>query len=1053
MNSAPERSSMSDPSFPDQGTSAFTIKRALAAIDRLQRELDQARQARMEPIAVVGMGCRFPGGVADADSYWQLLSTGADAIGTVPADRWDVDGFCDPEAESPGTMSTRWGGFLDEIDQFDPAFFGISPREAEAMDPNQRLVLEVAWGAIEDAGLAKLAGTRTGVFVGVIGSDYGMLQVAHPEDITPYVVTGSAHSVVSGRLAYLLDLRGPAVSIDTACSSSSVAVHLACQSLRSGESDLALAGGVNVILGPWGTIAFSQFGMMSRAGRCKAFDAAADGFVRSEGAGMVVLKRLSDALADGDSIRAVIRGSAVNQDGRSTGLTAPNVFSQRDVLRNALQVSGIKPEQVSYIEAHGTGTTLGDPIEAEALAEVYPAADGVPWHLGSVKSNVGHLEAAAGVAGLMKVVLGLQHEAIPASLHYRQLNPNIALDKPPFVVPTELTPWQPRDGRRVAGVSGFGLSGTNVHLLVEQAPVRPAVPVDNRRPVSVLALSARTPEGLRALVECHRERLAGMSGAVADYCYSTNTGRLQLPCRMAVVGGSAAELAAEIEAACAGELVPSARPVDGRTIDVTFLFGDAPARSLAQARALLDTSPVFREAIERCQQAFADELTVPLLDLLTAADPGPVLERPESAQPVVFAVGYGLLTLWQSWGVQPTAVFGIGVGEISAALAAGVLDLSCAARLAVARGRWCAATARGELQADEDFAEVVQQLVAAAPRLPVVASVTGALWPWDQAPDVGYWRDQASAAPLVQEGLDTLRSLGHAHFVEMVPGAAALASDVDASPLCDGGSGAMDVTDSTREWERLFGTLADLYAAGVDVDWAGVEQGYARTRVSIPLTPFVRQRYWFESDRAGGREPCSAPAPGAPEPSTTAAQPDPNDALPTAEDPVTAPENPTSSGSPSTGLGLLTRTALLALSEPERFEVLVAHLTRGVQQVLGARPDARRRPSQSARIESELALDQPFLDLGLDSLMAMGLKNQIRAQIGVVLPIAILLQEGSIRRVANLILQELAAAEPAEPPVSPAGSGEAGSLDDEALLAELARLPEDQGLALLEDGR
>nr|BFE74702.1 hypothetical protein GCM10020092_080030 [Actinoplanes digitatis] len=310
-------------------------------------------------------------------------------------------------------MTTRWGGFLDDMDQFDAAFFGISPREAEAMDPNQRLVLEVAWEALEHAGYARMAGSRTGVFVGVIGSDYGIQRFTDPDDVTPYAVTGNAHSIVSGRLAYLLDLRGPAVSVDTACSSSLVSVHLACQSLRSGECDLALVSGVNVILSPLATVGFSQFGMMSPDGRCRTFDAAANGFVRGEGCGMVVLKRLSDALAGGDDVLAVIRGGAVNQDGRSTGLTAPNVLSQRELLHSALGASGVEAGLVSYVEAHGTATTLGDPIEMEALAEAYPAAPGSEWHLGSVKTNFGHLEAAAGVAGLIKVILALRHRAIP----------------------------------------------------------------------------------------------------------------------------------------------------------------------------------------------------------------------------------------------------------------------------------------------------------------------------------------------------------------------------------------------------------------------------------------------------------------------------------------------------------------------------------------------------------------------------------------------------------------------------------------------------------------
>ncbi len=976
--------------------SAPTLRRALVAIDQLQRDLAAARERRTEPIAVVGVGCRFPGGVVDADSYWRLLSDGVDAIQEVPPDRWDVDAFYESEAGRPGTMTTRWGGFLDRIDEFDAAFFGISPSEAEAMDPNQRLVLEVAWEALEDAGQARLAGSRTGVFVGVIGNDYAIRNFRRPDDVTPYVVTGNAHSIVSGRLAYVLDLRGPAVSVDTACSSSLVSVHLACQSLRSGECDLALAGGVNVMLSPLATIGFSQFRMMAPDGRCRTFDAAANGFVRGEGCGMVVLKRLSDARPD-DDVLAVIRGGAINQDGRSTGLTAPNVLSQRDLLRRALDAAGVEASQVSYIEAHGAGTALGDPIEAEALAEVYPAEPGAEWHLGSVKTNVGHLEAAAGVAGLIKVILALRHRAIPAHLHFERLNPLIGLERPPFTVPTRLTEWAPRDGRRIAGVSSFGLSGTNVHLLVEEGPQRQPVAADDSRPLSVLALSARSEESLGALAARHLELLGATAPArVADYCWSANTGRMHFAHRLAVVGGTGAELHAALAAAMEH---PSPAPV--RDPEVAFLFG-GEGTGPGVARTLYATAPVFREALDRCYELLPD----PLLPVSFPVRPDVTdLRRPTLAQPALFAMEYALAQLWCSWGVEPAAVLGHGVGEVAAACTAGVIKLEGALRLVTERARLAEAGAPGL----DAFRRAVADIDQAPPRIPFVSSLTGALQPWDRAPGAEHWSGQAGGSVRFADGVATLRGLGHDRFLGIGP---------DATLLDDLGPGEdMLRLPSLRagmdDWETLLTTLAELYRYGTDVDWLGFDRGYRRSRVQVPTSPFVRIRHWFESPSATH---LPAPAPAA----APASEP---------------------GGDP-----LLTRVALLASPPAERFDVLAEHLARGVSVALSSGSGPRRTAAVPA---VQVGFDQAFLELGLDSLMAMGLRNQIRTQLGVTLPIAGLLQGASVRRVAEQILAVLDDAD------NPATEDPPTDDPNDTLLEELERLPADERQALLaeEDNR
>src|SRR6266702_2700473 len=438
-----------------------TLARHLAGEPSAVESTGMNQETGIEPIAIVGIGCRFPG-AKDPEAFWRLLHDGLGAITEVPVDRWDINSLYDPNPGTPGRMSTRWGGFLEHVDQFDPHFFGISPREASRMDPQQRLLLEVTWEALEDAGQAphRLTGSQTGVFIGISGVDYSQLQIRYgdfPFDIDAYAGTGNAHSVAANRLSYLLDLRGPRLAVDTACSSSLLAVHLAVTSLRRGESDLALAGGVNLLLSPVITMTFDAGGGTSPDGRCRPFDAAANGMVRGEGCGVVVLKRLPDAVRDGDRVLAVITGTAVNSDGRSNGLVAPNGAAQRDLLRAAHP----SPGQVDYVEAHGTGTPLGDPIEARALGEVLGAArpPGRPLLIGSVKSNVGHLEAAAGIAGLIKAVLAVHHRQIPATLHFTAPSPHIPLPELGLDVVSSLTPWPDNPWRPAAGVSAFGFSG------------------------------------------------------------------------------------------------------------------------------------------------------------------------------------------------------------------------------------------------------------------------------------------------------------------------------------------------------------------------------------------------------------------------------------------------------------------------------------------------------------------------------------------------------------------------------------------------------------------
>ncbi len=504
-------------------------KRALYELRSLRAKLEELERGRTEPIAVVGLGLRFPGGVSDADSYWRLLDGGVDAITEIPADRWPIDRFYDSDPDASGRMYTRHGAFLPDVDGFDPDFFGISRREAETLDPQHRLALEVAWEALENSGYnpAGLAGSATGVFLALSNSDYGRMVFAQTGKIDAYASTGNIFSVAAGRISYTLGLAGPSMALDTACSGSLVSVHLACQSLRAGECRMALAGGVNLILSPEININFSKSRMLARDGRCKTFDAAADGYVRGEGCGLVVLKRVSEAVADGDRILALIRGSAVNQDGRSGGLTVPSGAAQQGVIRQALANAQVEPREISYIEAHGTGTALGDPIEAHALvAALGPGrTPDNPLVVGSVKTNIGHLEAAAGVAGLIKVILAFHRQRIPAHLHFQKMNPHIDWKGLPVEIPVAARDWPAGDRKRLAGVSSFGFSGTNAHVILEEPPAVERRVAEHERPLHILALSARSESALAELEARYRKHLEQSHDPIGDLCFTANTGR------------------------------------------------------------------------------------------------------------------------------------------------------------------------------------------------------------------------------------------------------------------------------------------------------------------------------------------------------------------------------------------------------------------------------------------------------------------------------------------------------------------------------------------------
>ena len=689
-----------------------------------------------KPIAIIAVSCRFPG-APDPEAFWDLLSGGVDAIREVPEDRFDIDEFYDPDPEVAGKTYTRFGGFLDGIDGFDPEFFGISPREAVWIEPQQRLMLETVWEGLERAGYspAALRGSQTGVFAGVAANEYAHLLSSESVDkIEPYFITGNALNAISGRVAFALGLEGPAMAVDTACSSALVAVHQAVQALHSGDCDLAVAGGVNVLLSPVTVIAASRARMLSPVGRCKTFDASADGYVRSEGCGILVLKRLSDAQRDGDRICAVISSSAVNQDGASSGLTVPNGGAQQRLIGTALARAGLTGGDVDYLEAHGTGTPLGDPIEVQAAAAAYGGdrdADR-PLLMGSVKSNIGHTESASGAAGLIKVVLSLQHELLPQSLHFDNPSPHIPWDSLPVRVVDEAIPWHANGRPRRAGVSSFGFTGTNAHVLIEEAPPRPAAADEepesetHEQPVNVLALSARSPEALVALVQRYESFLTAHPDVdLADVCLTAGTGRSHFEHRAALVVDTVEGARAGLAELAENRLRPGVvRGEHTNQPTTAWLFTGQGSQYPGMARELFDAEPVFAETVTRCAEAVKDMLPRPLLEVLFATDreTGEVLRHTSFAQPALFAVEMGLARLWQSWGIEPDVVLGHSVGQYAAACVAGVFSLEDGARLMAERGRLFGSLPEGgRMVAVFADAKQVEEIAGEFPRVSVGA--------------------------------------------------------------------------------------------------------------------------------------------------------------------------------------------------------------------------------------------------------------------------------------------------------------------------------------------
>ncbi|MEV4497589.1 beta-ketoacyl synthase N-terminal-like domain-containing protein, partial [Micromonospora arborensis] len=1006
------------------------------------------RTYRPVPVAIVGVGCRFPNGGAGRDGYWSLLRDGVDVIREVPADRWDTERFYDPDPDAPGRMYARWGGFLDGIDGFDAGFFGVPPHEARQMDPQQRILLEVAWEALEDAGIPpdSLLGSRTAVYTGALAMDYFLLHTrqAGLRGIDAWYASGKEASFGPGRLSYLLGLHGPSLAVNTACSSSLVAVHLGVQSLRSGEADLALAGGVNVMLTPELTMFMCKVGAISPAGRCRVFDAAADGMVRGEGAGVVVLKRLDDALADGDDIIAVVRGTAVNHDGPSAGLTVPNGAAQRDVITEALRDAGVTPAEVGYVEAHGTGTPLGDPIEMGALARVY-GADREPHRpllVGSVKTNLGHTDGAAGVAGLVKTALAIRHGLIPPHLHFGTGNPGIRWKDWPVRVPTELTDWA--DGPRLAGVSAFGLSGTNAHVVLAAAPAVPAASGRARTGPMLLPLSARSPSSLEHLAAAHRDRL-GRQDDPAGYASASGVRRTHhRQFRLAVVGDTAAELAEQLADTAEARIRLGAATTPG----VCWVFSGQGQQRPGMGLVAAQRSAAFRDALAACDEAIGAVAGWSVLDVLRTGSAEELL-RTETAQPVVFALQVALAALWRSWGIVPDAIVGHSMGEIAAAHVAGALDLATAARIIVLRGRVLQPaydTGRMlavRLPAEDAVTRCPDGVVVAAvngpesvvlsgpeealmslagsladsgvphrlvpgryafhhpalrphadrlvaelgelnvgePAVPVFRSTPG------DGPlfDAAYWGRNVCEPVRFHDAVRACLDAGPRTFLELGPHGSLL-SAVTGSATAAGAE--VTATSGLRtgqdEWRTLLEAAAALYRAGHDLDFAAVQPDPGDP-AGLPTYPWHHSPFWFSAD-ARGPAAISAVARGPAAISTVAPPPAP--VAPAVERTPTDVQRP----------------------DVQRPDVQ-RRVHRTVAAVLGVEP-------------AQVPTDRGFAELGMDSLTAVELRRALQREFGAELPSTVAIDHPTVTRLARELARRLPSAAPA------AGAVAAGAVAD-----------------------
>lgn len=860
----------------------------------------ESRESENEPIAIIGMSCRFPGGSETPEAFWNLLIKGMDGISDVPDSRWKNSEFYSENPDEPGKITTRKGGFVDHIDMFDADFFGLNPREASVLDPQQRLALETTWEALESAGIApySLMDSPTGVFMGVSFTDYLTRLTKNPkEDINAYLASGNVLSGVTGRISYTLGLQGPCIAMDTACSSSLVALNEACLHLRKGDCNLAIAGGVNILMSPEIMITLSRAHMLAPDGHCKTFDAKANGYVRSEGCGIIILKRLKDALKDNDNILAVIRGSAIMQDGKTGGLTVPNGQAQEQVIKQALKNANITSQQIQYIEAHGTGTSLGDPIEVQAIANVFGKNRNSPLIIGAVKSNVGHLESAAGVAGVIKTVLALNHELIPPNLNFEKINPKINLNAIPAEIASKPIPWKRNENERFAGISSFGFTGTISHAVIQEAPLKKSVINKVDRPLHLITLSAKTENALKELAERYLKHFEMFPDkSLADMAYTANTARVQFPFRLTWIGETPDQL--KVQPYTIKE-APSRAPKLG------FLFTGQGSQYVGMGKQLYDTQPIFKAAIDRCAKVLDVELGRPLVDLMFEDD---AVNQTGYTQPALFAFEFALSELWKDWGIVPDYVLGHSVGEYVAAVVAGMMSLEDGLKLISARARLMQSLPAGGgmaavmenvetikpylgnidiaavngpkqtvisgKQEDIDkildvlsqkgiratkltvshafhsklmdpiynaFFTIAKSITYHPPQIGFISNVTGELI--TTSLDAKYWAEHIRQPVYFEKGMNELQKQGCNLFIEVGPNPVLINM---AKQFIKTSSWLESLRRGQPDFKIMLQSLSELYLQGFNLDWKAFDAPYSRQKVILPTYPFQRKQFWVE---------------------------------------------------------------------------------------------------------------------------------------------------------------------------------------------------------------
>ncbi|MEV0707100.1 type I polyketide synthase [Nocardia aurea] len=1030
------------------------LKRAAHTIKETRQRLDEIEYRAREPIAVVGSACRFPGGIDSPELLWEALLDGRDLIGDMPDDRgWDIDGLYDPDPDKFAKSYTRSGGFLDRAGAFDAGFFGIGPLEARAMDPQHRLLLEVAWEAIERARIdpSTLRDGPTGVFVGLSEQGYGFGSAQQWDGAETYFFTGNSAAMAAGRIAYLLGLEGPALTVDTACSSSLVAVHQAVQSLRLGECATALAGGAAVIATPAPFALFSRQRALAPDGRCKSYAAGADGTAWGEGAGLLLLERLSDARANGHPILAVIRGSAINADGASNGLTAPSGIAQRRVIRSALAASGLTTAEVDVVEGHGTGTVLGDPVEAQALLATYgrERGDSAPLLLGSIKSNMGHTQSAAGVAGLIKVIEALRHGLVPATLHVDTPTPHADWDDTGVRLVTEPTPWPEVDRPRRAAVSSFGISGTNAHVVVEQATETTAA-ADVTDPLSAIRGGAPTAWVLSAKSEAalreQAARLARVSPAdPVDIGYSLVRTRARFDHRAVIVAADADELRRGVDALAAGTrsaaLIRDRRRGSGK---IAMLLSGQGSQHTGMGQRLYRTYPVFRAAFDEVCELFAPRLERPLREVIFDAAAADLLGRTDHTQPALFAIEVALFRLLESWGMTPDYLVGHSIGELAAAHLAGVLSLPDAVTMVAARGRLMLGLPRGAMtavrasyddvvsglaesgldvaiaasngpnatvvsgtpeaieaaerywrsrgrrvkrldtdrafhspQVDailDEFARAVADVRFAAPVLPIVSTVTGALAGPADMSTRDYWVRQLREPVRFHDCLRHVADAGVSVFLEVGP--ADILSAMVYETVTDPETVAVPaLRPGLDEAISVTRAAAAAWVRGAALDWVGTYAGSGARPVDLPTYAFQREVYWAQTDRAVLTELIGA------EGARLAVGAEVLGRIDTAER-VGAAE------------------PALEVAEAERGEYTVRLVISQIREIL------------VDLAEDDIALDATILEIGLTSLSALELRARINAAAGTSITLEDLFLHPTPRALADLLADRLWPAEP-----------------------------------------